>query len=1652
MKSIFRDGSNRGTILILTLGVLSLLALVATTAASLQTVSKIESTRYIELLEAKWLAQFGFERAIAELNSNPSDKRLKYGGSDLNENGVSDNDEIQDIDMDGAISDEERDVVNIATEWAQKPSFAYADGNTLKTIKIVPNRVKDSDVRSRNVPPVVKVGVSGMSSKGTYADGSNCYSLRVIDLQSCLYINDGINMYGGNQSSVSQNLKRILNELVNHPNILGENAPSDFGQKLIDARPSIGFKAKYQVKRILEQQYGIEKGRSIYRKIGKFLTVYAWVDKNVVNPVPLSDEVYNEYPIYYYRSGDNADIGVGPAVQANPSQKPYVKSGEMPRGFDSGVMTFRRGRGMNAAGEYRFNKTARSSYFKEALRWFSTEYAGDTHASEYHNAIYGLDELFPQYVEVTHRAPVNINNASEELLTSLITDVSGFFLTERRRFAPYAPSPEFDFLQEPYWKATSCGGKAELFRIPRKYIGWEYTGYTYDAGGYTMNISNPAQNIQIKYDGDEYGFLYRTAPIRPQWKSNTGTTIQSDGVIDSQIIAKHIIACRNKGKEGGIDYSTLPFGGEFGTWAQFYRFIDYLVESGIIKDQRNIFWNYLFQGFDNPVSGDWSYEGVIDYPAPKNDPAQQEFASYAIADAIKANFNPNMHLNETNPDENLWLRVDKTDLIVNSTEFCFRPMGYFEIESIGRILKPLRELKEEETIFNAEAVRELTRQKVRGVVKVFDAYRETTQRHFAHGEASDKAGVEVTNSGAALEIGPEVYNSTASKGLSAGRNTFEDNFNDYFNLTKSSKDGWLGYKTKNETIQTGWGSEYDGWLQLSTHGGVEQGNRLKGSLKGQVVETPQGVPHWPVEGISKFEGIHSHFSHDYKAHYHASVDLRKSELYRCEASSREIISDKTIDKTDRLPGNKGLDPALFDPNYKEKIYEGTVCGWDGYDEYYKAQSLFGTALSARNLVVNLSTKKKVERSMNFGDDLKETKGPYDSKSHNRIARSFRMGNGKNSDATSDVLPPLGTYAPSDLRIDGAYVERNSGIAYWIDEGTSMFSYGGVASMWVKPSFFPEHTGKMRKLFSYDKWHKGFPDNKIIERSHFYEYRNPDMFSLFFAPAHASSPYTVESTEDPIFKYYGRPRSNYNRRPVDKTEYLESGRSGTFGMRPASLFGGIYQHWASGSLDDWEHIKDNFPTDFIGMLLQQPHSWKLWGAQYADEYPNPTGALPSLTPSITTSSAGADRKDGGKHHSIDIEIFSNTPGLNHNLKKDGLGSASRSQSSSITQPKRNYLEAHKWTHVSWSWYIKFNRDVVVQSTSLLGGLFNSTSYAEMPKYSPEHEMKILVNGTDLAGTIRAPYETNIQSKIDQKLWLKGGRRPTLALHSADDTLQVPDEKPLGSQYLRANTFRIGESSFHGFTFKKLGFIKGDPNLSIWPRNYSGDFTVDEFYLHGSNATGDAERKSQVDSILGAVKDVYNRGRYYLPKGDAEFESAAIYFLADDLKRRLSKESRVYSDENMTSVVTSQKETEKKIKLLGVQWTWFAEDYDKGNLEPIMYDYSGESFFNGKTTGSPLRQGLEEQEGSAVKVNLLVFDSTSNLETVLEGKNSAYSKIQHEGKKFYELKNGGFIKYKIIFNVKGVNPGTTLLATPVFDDVTIFYSEGTSVIEYSSSEEL
>jgi hypothetical protein len=549
-----------------------------------------------------------------------------------------------------------------------------------------------------------------------------------------------------------------------------------------------------------------------------------------------------------------------------------------------------------------------------------------------HNALWGRDSLNPQWVEIVSRSPVHVNAAPREVLLALLTDLEGVFLVERRRAPP-------------------AGSAASPCRSPGGAYGWTAVRYTYDAAG---------------DEGDECGFLYRTVPfVGPGGRHREG--------IPAEKVVEEILACRERRPSPGIpglDYARAPFGGPFRTWAQFHLFVDELVRGGLIADRReSFFWDYGPRG-----------ERVF------GPPAQMRLASQAAGDVLKANFNPNLHLNELNPDRALFAHVDKTDLVVHSTEFCLTPMGYFEIESTGLVVRPRDGSAD---ALSAPDNERIARATVTVQVRLFDALRQTAQGQFARGELGPRKSGPETNNNRGVEIGPEPDNGPAPLE-----------------------------------------NRYEGYLQLPTLGSNLTGSAVKspGALWTTLTDPSfyPGAQPQPPGGPHLGSAIHAHFQLDHAAHHHAG---------------------------------RAADPSL--------------APWDGFR---LPQGAWQTVYRRRCCL-----------NRNWEDRTEEVPGPYSP------VEGARAGRPRDHRLARWFAPPapegVEEVAPSDLRIDGAYVERGASFGYWIDESESFNFNEGTAAFWFKPAFFPEAAGKRRTLLSVSRYH-----------AHAAEVMNPSPFALYLTPS------------------------------------------------------------------------------------------------------------------------------------------------------------------------------------------------------------------------------------------------------------------------------------------------------------------------------------------------------------------------------------------------------------------------------------------------------------------------------------------------------------------------------------------------------------------------
>jgi hypothetical protein len=258
--------------------------------------------------------------------------------------------------------------------------------------------------------------------------------------------------------------------------------------------------------------------------------------------------------------------------------------------------------------------------------------------------------------------------------------------------------------------------------------------------------------------------------------------------------------------------------------------------------------------------------------------------------------------------------------------------------------------------------------KVTAVLRLYDLYRETSQKQFYAGTIAPQSSFLGTSSGGTLQVGPEPDNGVFPGNL--GAPGLPDN-------------------------------EWDGYLSLPTVGGLWHSGvppKAKNTLATTLSYTPNP---------SLNSAMHVHYTLD--------TDCCDHPFDRREIAGRVILEDAPPTKPDEVSN-----------------YPDVVAG---------APLAYG--------------------------------GPYDpTKGNHRLARSFRISGG--------VAPSLTPYAPSDLRIDGAYAERHSAPAYLMHLGTNHFwdfangavmpQAQGMVSFWMKPSFYPELTGKIRKFWDMSRHH------------------------------------------------------------------------------------------------------------------------------------------------------------------------------------------------------------------------------------------------------------------------------------------------------------------------------------------------------------------------------------------------------------------------------------------------------------------------------------------------------------------------------------------------------------------------------------------------------
>jgi hypothetical protein len=207
--------------------------------------------------------------------------------------------------------------------------------------------------------------------------------------------------------------------------------------------------------------------------------------------------------------------------------------------------------------------------------------------------------------------------------------------------------------------------------------------------------------------------------------------------------------------------------------------------------------------------------------------------------------------------------------------------------------------------------------------------------------------------------------------------------------------------------------------------------------------------------------------------------------------------------------------------------------------------------------------------------------------------------------------------------------------------------------------------------------------------------------------------------------------------------------------------------------------------------------------------------------------------------------------------------------------------------------------------------------------------------------------------------------------------------------------------------KLFDLPGEAGL--FPANFTADATFDELYVWNNRGTYSS------GGTRGAL-ELWNRGRYYRADDrrpdDATFTSAPL-----DLRTSTPRDLR-------------------KQRLLGIAWTELAPDYDRSGpvLRPRLLDASE-------------NPPVELRPDTAADLNGWTGESIADVGVIIGGgwmgpyRNPVFSPARLAPGRPIEIPAGDAVRYTAKLKTGlGGRPAAILLASPVIDDVTLYFDDG------------
>jgi len=259
--------SNRGVVLLFTICVLPLLAILGVVFATTARVERSVAATYVAGARARMLAVSGIDTAAARLRAIRGNR-----------------------------------------PWSSTRDAWYCPDAPSVPVTALTKPSYDAGVKSH--------GFSySIASAGTYTDQGDIVTLRVTDCASRLYVN-------GRQASLGKTLDALAWAVGQQT---GSNVPADgWGDRVIAARealPARRFRDDEQLRQTLRAQVPVD----VADRLMPYLTLWAWVDTNVIAPAPPAAGTTTESVAAPDFQKDAAGVVAGRApVDVNTATEPVL--------------------------------------------------------------------------------------------------------------------------------------------------------------------------------------------------------------------------------------------------------------------------------------------------------------------------------------------------------------------------------------------------------------------------------------------------------------------------------------------------------------------------------------------------------------------------------------------------------------------------------------------------------------------------------------------------------------------------------------------------------------------------------------------------------------------------------------------------------------------------------------------------------------------------------------------------------------------------------------------------------------------------------------------------------------------------------------------------------------------------------------------------------------------------------------------------------------------------------------------------------------------------------------------------------------------------------------------------------------------------------